>query len=215
MNREVCQKLKSLKEDKKWLLSAPPPLYSDLFGFRNKIFTKRSREKLYPVISRGSIALQNKRVFFTDTERFENWSAYRDVSVYEKGRVRRLTRGKRIHFIDYNSVLKRFVYVQVDSNEYSLKMSSAHKGFDNEEILINRSGIQLGSPRISPDGEKIAFGFHDQYGFHQIALIELKKKKITQLTNGSVNHVHPAWYPLVPESVNGRLSLKKKQPAHH
>jgi Tol biopolymer transport system component/DNA-binding winged helix-turn-helix (wHTH) protein len=112
-----------------------------------------------------------------------------DVEI-ASGRLRQVTNGPGM---DFNAVVGRdggllYTHHSIDSNLYRLDLSSSH-----EERLTRSTGRSF-QPRLSPDGNRIAY-YSDRLGNFDIFLFDALTKSERALTNHPAADVAPDWSP--------------------
>jgi len=107
------------------------------------------------------------------------------------GERRRLTDGERATDPDLLPGGDVVVYVaRTPGGEMELRRRRLDGG--PSETLLARPGAQLYSPRLSPDGARVAFELHEK-GRRDLAVIE--GGKVTRVTDDDALDLDPAWSP--------------------
>lgn len=148
----------------------------------------------YPVDATGSFALRSAgEAIVSRGEIWHEFRYYEDLWRVDlaTGEERRLTDGERATDPDVRPGGDVIVYVaRTPGGEMELR----RRRLDGRagETLLRRPGAQLYSPRLAPDGERIAFALHEG-GRRDLALWE--NGAVTRITDDDALELDPAWSP--------------------
>ncbi len=142
----------------------------------------------------GTLAARSAReVLFAATDRFREYRSYDDLYLVdlETRRRARVTWGERATDPDVAPGGATAVYVaRSGAGEHALRRVRLDGG--RPETLFARPGAQLGSPRLSPDGKRIAFELQEG-GRRDIAVWEAGA--VSRITDDDAIDTGPAWAP--------------------
>ncbi|HSM93089.1 MAG TPA: BamA/TamA family outer membrane protein [Anaeromyxobacteraceae bacterium] len=155
-----------------------------------------------PVDATGAFALRSPtEAVVSIGEVWNEFRYYEDLWSVDlaTGRRRRLTDGERATDPDVRPGGDAIVYVaRTGGGEMELRRrpilarGQGPLGVGPYETLVARPGAQIYSPRLSPDGARIAFELHED-GRRDLALYA--DGKVTRLTDDDAHDLDPSWSP--------------------
>ncbi len=150
-------------------------------------------EKLSRVNYPNSLSLSpSGEAYISDIEFYNTFSTFYDIHVYDK-KYRRITTGLRGSHVDIFPDGKRALVLKNRLGNSTLEITDLQ--FKTIKILIKDSPLQIGNPRISPDGSGIVFVVRDSNGRSDLVLLNIGNMEYTRLTNDPQNDIDPAWHP--------------------
>lgn len=148
----------------------------------------------FPVDATGSFALRSPtEAIVSFGEVWHEFRYYEDLWKVDlaSGERRRLTDGERATDPDVLPGGDAVVYVaRTPGGGMELRRRKIDGG--PAETLLSRPGAQLYSPRLSPDGTRVAFELHEG-GRRDLALLE--GGAVTRVTDDDALDLDPAWSP--------------------
>ncbi|MFW5862086.1 MAG: DPP IV N-terminal domain-containing protein [Spirochaetota bacterium] len=130
-------------------------------------------------------------ILMSDLEYYRTFSIYNDIFRYQDG-YRQQTRGMRAQSVDAFPDGK-IACIQVKDDRYNLLILDER--YNSQNVLINKSRMQLSGVRVSPGGKNLVFTARGEDGFAHIYHYGVDNGKIQKLTSGRYSCMHPDWYP--------------------
>ena len=134
----------------------------------------------------------NGAIYSTDLERHRSFSLYKDVYSWTRKKSK-LTAGGRLHYMDVSRSGDRAATVRYGAGRYSLELSDT--SFRGGTVLIDRTDMQLGYPRFSPDGRRLVFTLKNRSGVTDLVLYDDDAKTMTRLMSDRFDDITPSWHP--------------------
>lgn len=139
-----------------------------------------------------------EKIYFSQAELVRSSDVYQDLYSYDikSGKLKRLTREKRLKEADAAPKGRRFAAVSSDRGAQNLVLleqdPDAVSGF-RFTALTDYALERLSSPRWSPDGGLIAYAATDNKGTTALRLFDLRTKTVTELLSAQGVIAYPVW----------------------
>jgi len=130
--------------------------------------------------------------YLADLELWRTFSLYSDIFRFD-GSYEQITERLRALYLDVTPDGRSAVFVRQENDRYSLMKRDLATG--TMTYLIQKTDVQLASPRISPDGKRVVFTMRDRNASTDLVLHDLSGGGFTRLTNDSFSDIHPSWHP--------------------